>query len=187
MGSLCRAHTKFAVSLYVLYPCAWLAVHSIPSSGFVSSTQKVVEWELVFLGSSQHCVLLWFLYFLLPAPASGMMERQVEQEWEWQSQIGESLFCLPVFKTDSSHGEMTQPTLTIQTHPYRSCEPVEMSYPRGQFQPAIRVADLLQHITQMKRGQGYGFKEEYEVRGTFARVNQWRSVSLEGVMLAMEG
>ncbi|NWI92348.1 PTPRT phosphatase, partial [Pitta sordida] len=58
--------------------------------------------------------------------------------------------------------EMTQPTLTIQTHPYRSCEPVEMSYPRGQFQPAIRVADLLQHITQMKRGQGYGFKEEYE-------------------------
>uniref|UniRef100_A0A8C8BUQ9 protein-tyrosine-phosphatase n=1 Tax=Otus sunia TaxID=257818 RepID=A0A8C8BUQ9_9STRI len=57
---------------------------------------------------------------------------------------------------------MTQPTLTIQTHPYRSCEPVEMSYPRGQFQPAIRVADLLQHITQMKRGQGYGFKEEYE-------------------------
>ncbi|NWV00409.1 PTPRT phosphatase, partial [Upupa epops] len=75
---------------------------------------------------------------------------------------GESLFCLPVFKTDSSHGEMTQPTLTIQTHPYRSCEPVEMSYPRGQFQPAIRVADLLQHITQMKRGQGYGFKEEYE-------------------------
>ncbi|XP_032931055.1 receptor-type tyrosine-protein phosphatase T isoform X4 [Catharus ustulatus] len=63
---------------------------------------------------------------------------------------------------DSSHGELAQPTLTIQTHPYRGCEPVEMSYPRGQFQPAIRVADLLQHITQMKRGQGYGFKEEYE-------------------------
>lgn len=35
----------------------------------------------------------------------------------------------------------------------------------GQFQPAIRVADLLQHITQMKCGQGYGFKEEYEVNG----------------------
>ncbi|PKU32138.1 receptor-type tyrosine-protein phosphatase hypothetical protein [Limosa lapponica baueri] len=41
-----------------------------------------------------------------------------------------------------------------------------MSYPRGQFQPAIRVADLLQHITQMKRGQGYGFKEEYEYAQT---------------------
>uniref|UniRef100_G1R407 protein-tyrosine-phosphatase n=1 Tax=Nomascus leucogenys TaxID=61853 RepID=G1R407_NOMLE len=64
--------------------------------------------------------------------------------------------------TDGSRGELSQPTLTIQTHPYRTCDPVEMSYPRDQFQPAIRVADLLQHITQMKRGQGYGFKEEYE-------------------------
>ncbi|XP_021094688.1 receptor-type tyrosine-protein phosphatase T isoform X1 [Heterocephalus glaber] len=63
---------------------------------------------------------------------------------------------------NGSHGELSQPTLTIQTHPYRTCDPVEMSYPRDQFQPAIRVADLLQHITQMKRGQGYGFKEEYE-------------------------
>uniref|UniRef100_A0A8C5R9V6 protein-tyrosine-phosphatase n=1 Tax=Leptobrachium leishanense TaxID=445787 RepID=A0A8C5R9V6_9ANUR len=63
---------------------------------------------------------------------------------------------------DNSHVEMNQPTLTIQTHPYRTCEPLEMAYPRGQLQPAIRVADLLQHITQMKRGQGYGFKEEYE-------------------------
>uniref|UniRef100_A0A8C6VCR2 protein-tyrosine-phosphatase n=1 Tax=Naja naja TaxID=35670 RepID=A0A8C6VCR2_NAJNA len=70
--------------------------------------------------------------------------------------------CQDVNGFNNSHGEMTQPTLTIQTHPYRSCDPVEMSYPRGQFQPAIRVADLLQHITQMKRGQGYGFKEEYE-------------------------
>uniref|UniRef100_A0A8D0GVL3 protein-tyrosine-phosphatase n=1 Tax=Sphenodon punctatus TaxID=8508 RepID=A0A8D0GVL3_SPHPU len=70
--------------------------------------------------------------------------------------------CQDVNGFNSSHGEITQPTLTIQTHPYRSCDPVEMSYPRGQFQPAIRVADLLQHITQMKRGQGYGFKEEYE-------------------------
>uniref|UniRef100_A0A4X2LMS8 Uncharacterized protein n=1 Tax=Vombatus ursinus TaxID=29139 RepID=A0A4X2LMS8_VOMUR len=72
------------------------------------------------------------------------------------------LLCLPLSETGSSRGELAQPTLTIQTHPYRSCEPVEMSYPRDQFQPAIRVADLLQHITQMKRGQGYGFKEEYE-------------------------
>ncbi|NXH20601.1 PTPRT phosphatase, partial [Bucco capensis] len=70
--------------------------------------------------------------------------------------------CLQFSCRRVSHGEMPQPSLTIQTHPYRSCEPVEMSYPRGQFQPAIRVADLLQHITQMKRGQGYGFKEEYE-------------------------
>ncbi|XP_041080340.1 receptor-type tyrosine-protein phosphatase T isoform X7 [Polyodon spathula] len=70
----------------------------------------------------------------------------------------------PAAALDNSHSEMSQPTLTIQTYPYRGCESVEMSYQAGQFQPAIRVADLLQHITQMKCGQGYGFKEEYEVR-----------------------
>uniref|UniRef100_A0A3Q2XP76 protein-tyrosine-phosphatase n=1 Tax=Hippocampus comes TaxID=109280 RepID=A0A3Q2XP76_HIPCM len=32
----------------------------------------------------------------------------------------------------------------------------------AQMHPAIRVADLLQHITQMKCAEGYGFKEEYE-------------------------
>lgn len=78
--------------------------------------------------------------------------------------MADGLFCLLLFEADGSRGELSQPTLTIQTHPYRACDPVEMSYPRDQFQPAIRVADLLQHITQMKRGQGYGFKEEYEVR-----------------------
>lgn len=81
-----------------------------------------------------------------------------------QNSLGDDLFCCLLSEADGSRGELSQPTLTIQTHPYRACDPVEMSYPRDQFQPAIRVADLLQHITQMKRGQGYGFKEEYEVR-----------------------
>uniref|UniRef100_A0A8C1JLG9 protein-tyrosine-phosphatase n=1 Tax=Cyprinus carpio TaxID=7962 RepID=A0A8C1JLG9_CYPCA len=72
--------------------------------------------------------------------------------------------------TDGSHSEMSQPSMTIQTYPYGGCESVEMSYQAGQFQPAIRVADLLQHITQMKCGQGYGFKEEYEVRNDHTRV-----------------
>lgn len=86
------------------------------------------------------------------------------QRTEDKTPIGDGLFSLLLFEADGSRGELSQPTLTIQTHPYRACDPVEMSYPRDQFQPAIRVADLLQHITQMKRGQGYGFKEEYEVR-----------------------
>lgn len=41
---------------------------------------------------------------------------------------------------------------------------VDAPYQTGQLHPAIRVADLLQHITQMKCAEGYGFKEEYEVR-----------------------
>ncbi|KAM7421898.1 hypothetical protein PAMA_010119 [Pampus argenteus] len=70
---------------------------------------------------------------------------------------------------DSSQPSLAQPSLTLQSFPYGGCESVELSYQSGQFQagqfqPAIRVADLLQHITQMKCGQGYGFKEEYEVK-----------------------
>uniref|UniRef100_A0A674MTT3 protein-tyrosine-phosphatase n=1 Tax=Takifugu rubripes TaxID=31033 RepID=A0A674MTT3_TAKRU len=39
---------------------------------------------------------------------------------------------------------------------------LDVPYQTGQLHPAIRVADLLQHITQMKCAEGYGFKEEYE-------------------------
>ncbi|XP_077434565.1 receptor-type tyrosine-protein phosphatase T isoform X12 [Vanacampus margaritifer] len=68
---------------------------------------------------------------------------------------------------NSSQPSLAQPSLTLQSFPYGGRESVELAYQSGQFQagqfqPAIRVADLLQHITQMKCGQGYGFKEEYE-------------------------
>uniref|UniRef100_A0A8D0D0U7 protein-tyrosine-phosphatase n=1 Tax=Sander lucioperca TaxID=283035 RepID=A0A8D0D0U7_SANLU len=38
----------------------------------------------------------------------------------------------------------------------------ESPYQTGQLHPAIRVADLLQHINLMKTSDSYGFKEEYE-------------------------
>lgn len=51
----------------------------------------------------------------------------------------------------------------VQSHTYKKRDPVDVPYQTGQLHPAIRVADLLQHITQMKCAEGYGFKEEYEV------------------------
>uniref|UniRef100_A0AAY4CYE0 Receptor-type tyrosine-protein phosphatase kappa n=1 Tax=Denticeps clupeoides TaxID=299321 RepID=A0AAY4CYE0_9TELE len=48
------------------------------------------------------------------------------------------------------------------THTFKKREGVDVPYQSGQLHPAIRVADLLQHITQMKCAEGYGFKEEYE-------------------------
>uniref|UniRef100_A0A670ZNM9 protein-tyrosine-phosphatase n=1 Tax=Pseudonaja textilis TaxID=8673 RepID=A0A670ZNM9_PSETE len=50
----------------------------------------------------------------------------------------------------------------VQSHTYKKRDPVDVPYQTGQLHPAIRVADLLQHITQMKCAEGYGFKEEYE-------------------------
>lgn len=53
----------------------------------------------------------------------------------------------------------------VQSHyKQREAEREVVPYQTGQLHPAIRVADLLQHITQMKCAEGYGFKEEYEVR-----------------------
>lgn len=62
---------------------------------------------------------------------------------------------------------MTSETSSLvqsHTHSFKKREAVDVPYQTGQLHPAIRVADLLQHITQMKCAEGYGFKEEYEVR-----------------------
>ncbi|XP_035384417.1 receptor-type tyrosine-protein phosphatase mu-like [Electrophorus electricus] len=49
-----------------------------------------------------------------------------------------------------------------QPHPGRKREAPDVPYQTGRLHPAIRVADLLEHVTQMKCAEGYGFKEEYE-------------------------
>uniref|UniRef100_S4RUL1 Uncharacterized protein n=1 Tax=Petromyzon marinus TaxID=7757 RepID=S4RUL1_PETMA len=46
--------------------------------------------------------------------------------------------------------------------PYLLCVFGELMYPPAQMRTAIRVADLLQHMNQMKTTEGCGFKEEYE-------------------------
>uniref|UniRef100_A0A8C1KE96 protein-tyrosine-phosphatase n=1 Tax=Cyprinus carpio TaxID=7962 RepID=A0A8C1KE96_CYPCA len=51
--------------------------------------------------------------------------------------------------------------------PRRQCGRKGSPYHTGQLHPAVRVADLLQHINQMKTAEGYGFKQEYEVGFSF--------------------
>lgn len=60
-------------------------------------------------------------------------------------------------------GSETSSLVQSHSHSLRKREVVDVPYQTGQLHPAIRVADLLQHITQMKCAEGYGFKEEYEV------------------------
>uniref|UniRef100_A0A8C0EWG7 protein-tyrosine-phosphatase n=1 Tax=Bubo bubo TaxID=30461 RepID=A0A8C0EWG7_BUBBB len=55
--------------------------------------------------------------------------------------------------------------------PRRQCGRKGSPYHTGQLHPAVRVADLLQHINQMKTAEGYGFKQEYEVRVSCAGVS----------------
>uniref|UniRef100_A0A8B9DIP6 protein-tyrosine-phosphatase n=1 Tax=Anser cygnoides TaxID=8845 RepID=A0A8B9DIP6_ANSCY len=61
-----------------------------------------------------------------------------------------------------THTMVSDTSSLVQSHTYKKRDPVDVPYQTGQLHPAIRVADLLQHITQMKCAEGYGFKEEYE-------------------------
>ncbi|XP_056868883.1 receptor-type tyrosine-protein phosphatase mu-like isoform X3 [Takifugu flavidus] len=64
---------------------------------------------------------------------------------------------------DDSHTMTSETSSLVQSHyKQREAEREVVPYQTGQLHPAIRVADLLQHITQMKCAEGYGFKEEYE-------------------------
>ncbi|XP_056155652.1 receptor-type tyrosine-protein phosphatase mu-like isoform X1 [Lampris incognitus] len=67
---------------------------------------------------------------------------------------------------DDSHTMTSDTSSLVQSHTHsykkREAEREAVPYQTGQLHPAIRVADLLQHITQMKCAEGYGFKEEYE-------------------------
>ncbi|KAM7389974.1 hypothetical protein PAMA_008245 [Pampus argenteus] len=64
---------------------------------------------------------------------------------------------------DDSQTMTSETSSLVQSHyKQRESEREALPYQTGQLHPAIRVADLLQHITQMKCAEGYGFKEEYE-------------------------
>uniref|UniRef100_A0A3P8WNM5 Protein tyrosine phosphatase receptor type M n=1 Tax=Cynoglossus semilaevis TaxID=244447 RepID=A0A3P8WNM5_CYNSE len=70
---------------------------------------------------------------------------------------------VPTAILDDSQTMNSETSSLVQSHyKQREADREAVTYQTGQLHPAIRVADLLQHITQMKCAEGYGFKEEYE-------------------------
>uniref|UniRef100_A0A8C4LSC1 protein-tyrosine-phosphatase n=1 Tax=Equus asinus asinus TaxID=83772 RepID=A0A8C4LSC1_EQUAS len=63
---------------------------------------------------------------------------------------------------DQRSGGVTEASSLLGGSPRRPCGRKGSPYHTGQLHPAVRVADLLQHINQMKTAEGYGFKQEYE-------------------------
>ncbi|KAM4795542.1 receptor-type tyrosine-protein phosphatase U isoform 6-T6 [Rhinophrynus dorsalis] len=59
-------------------------------------------------------------------------------------------------------GSVTESSSLLGGSPRRGGGRKGSPYHTGQLHPAVRVADLLQHINQMKVAEGYGFKQEYE-------------------------
>uniref|UniRef100_A0A672RN24 protein-tyrosine-phosphatase n=1 Tax=Sinocyclocheilus grahami TaxID=75366 RepID=A0A672RN24_SINGR len=70
-----------------------------------------------------------------------------------------SSFPIPI--SDENHTAAAENSRLLDIPRYH-CEGTESPYQTGQLHPAIRVADLLQHINLMKTSDSYGFKEEYE-------------------------
>lgn len=65
---------------------------------------------------------------------------------------------------DEQRSTVNESSSLLGGSPHRHCRRKSSPYHTGQLHPAVRVADLLQHINQMKTAEGYGFKQEYEVR-----------------------
>lgn len=76
--------------------------------------------------------------------------------------IAETLSCNCSFLDENHSGSTAEKSSLLDITPYH-CEGAESPYQTAQLHPAIRVADLLQHINLMKTSDSYGFKEEYEV------------------------
>ncbi|XP_034038978.1 protein tyrosine phosphatase receptor type Ma [Thalassophryne amazonica] len=70
---------------------------------------------------------------------------------------------VPTAILDDSQTMTSETSSLVQSHyKQRESDREAPPYQTAQLHPAVRVADLLQHITQMKCAEGYGFKEEYE-------------------------
>ncbi|XP_039596377.1 receptor-type tyrosine-protein phosphatase U-like isoform X2 [Polypterus senegalus] len=65
-------------------------------------------------------------------------------------------------KRNEQRSAVNESSSLLAGSPRRQCTRKGSPFHTGQLHPAVRVADLLQHINQMKTSEGYGFKQEYE-------------------------
>ncbi|XP_055782422.1 receptor-type tyrosine-protein phosphatase U-like isoform X4 [Salvelinus fontinalis] len=96
----------------------------------------------------------------------GSMERSFTDQSTLQEDECVALSAARMAHTCSMRGEqcssVNESSSLLGGSPQRQCVRKGSPYHTGQLHPAVRVADLLQHINQMKTAEGYGFKQEYE-------------------------
>uniref|UniRef100_A0AAX7VUY4 protein-tyrosine-phosphatase n=1 Tax=Astatotilapia calliptera TaxID=8154 RepID=A0AAX7VUY4_ASTCA len=88
------------------------------------------------------------------------------------------LFVFP----DEQRSSVNESSSLLGGSPQRHCRRKSSPYHTGQLHPAVRVADLLQHINQMKTAEGYGFKQEYEVSDVLCVVDDRHRVKLHSLL-----
>ena len=87
---------------------------------------------------------------------------------------------------DENHSATAESSRLLDVPRYL-CEGTESPYQTGQLHPAIRVADLLQHINLMKTSDSYGFKEEYEVKVSSNHDTQQNLAAFPPIYIASTG
>ncbi|CDQ79540.1 unnamed protein product [Oncorhynchus mykiss] len=96
----------------------------------------------------------------------GSMERSFTDQSTLQEDERMALSAARMAHTCSTRSEqrssVNESSSLLGGSPRRQCGRKGSPYHTGQLHPAVRVADLLQHINQMKTAEGYGFKQEYE-------------------------
>uniref|UniRef100_A0A674E464 Receptor-type tyrosine-protein phosphatase U n=1 Tax=Salmo trutta TaxID=8032 RepID=A0A674E464_SALTR len=96
----------------------------------------------------------------------GSMEHSFTDQSTLQEDERVALSAARMAHTCSMRGEqcssVNESSSLLGGSPRRQCGRKGSPYHTGQVHPAVRVADLLQHINQMKTAEGYGFKQEYE-------------------------
>lgn len=105
----------------------------------------------------------WKVYCLTPSSSLNHLSQVVQ----WRRVQVNQWLTWPVTSSprpDENHSATVAENSRLLDVPRYHCEGTESPYQTGQLHPAIRVADLLQHINLMKTSDSYGFKEEYEVR-----------------------
>uniref|UniRef100_A0A8C1U4X6 Receptor-type tyrosine-protein phosphatase U n=1 Tax=Cyprinus carpio TaxID=7962 RepID=A0A8C1U4X6_CYPCA len=91
----------------------------------------------------------------------GSMERSFTDQSTLQEDERMALSFMDTHTCDP-RSSMNESSSLLGGSPRRQCGRKGSPYHTGQLHPAVRVADLLQHINQMKTAEGYGFKQEYE-------------------------
>uniref|UniRef100_A0A669ETY0 protein-tyrosine-phosphatase n=1 Tax=Oreochromis niloticus TaxID=8128 RepID=A0A669ETY0_ORENI len=83
---------------------------------------------------------------------------------------------------DEQRSSVNESSSLLGGSPQRHCRRKSSPYHTGQLHPAVRVADLLQHINQMKTAEGYGFKQEYEVSDVLCIIDDRHRVKLHSLL-----
>uniref|UniRef100_A0A7N9AKF3 protein-tyrosine-phosphatase n=1 Tax=Mastacembelus armatus TaxID=205130 RepID=A0A7N9AKF3_9TELE len=115
----------------------------------------------------------------------GSMERSFTDQSTLQEDERMALSFMDAHTCGTRSETHTYTTLTsslLGGSPRHQCGRKGSPYHTGQLHPAVRVADLLQHINQMKTAEGYGFKQEYEVKGHITHLTYTLIVKLHPLL-----